>query len=131
MSRYLLDSSAVIDLLRGRSETVDALRELIARGDILCTCDVVVAEVATGMRPLERPATLGFLGSLAFLDAGFDAACEAGTWRSEHRARGVTLSTQDCLIAATARRHDATLVTGNLKHYPQPELRAVSVEKLP
>jgi len=45
------------------------------------------------------------------------AGWQAGIWRREFRARGVTLWQADCLVAATSLAHAATLVTGNPKDF--------------
>ena len=46
------------------------------------------------------------------------AAWQAGEWRRDFSARGITLWQADCLIAATAKMNGAALVTGNPKDFP-------------
>ena len=122
MSLYLLDSCVVIDILRGRSETVEAVRRLLQGGATLATCDVVVAEIAAGTRASERAATVALLATFEHLGLSYEGALRAGTWKAEYRAKGTTLSLLDCLIAATAVEHPAVLVTDNVARYPYPEL---------
>jgi predicted nucleic acid-binding protein len=40
----------------------------------------------------------------------------------KYRAKGVTLTSLDCLIAATASVKGYKVATRNLKHYPEKEL---------
>lgn len=53
------------------------------------------------------------------------AGRRAGEWRRGFAARGVTLWQADCLIAAVACLHGATLATGNPKDFPMQDLALV------
>lgn len=55
---------------------------------------------------------------MRFLASTAAIAQQAGDWRYDFARRGVQLTTTDCLIAATAHAHHATVVTGNAKDYP-------------
>jgi len=46
----------------------------------------------------------------------------AGQDRYSFARRGRTLSITDMLVAATAREHQAILVTGNVKDYPMTDI---------
>ena len=123
MATVLLDTTVLIDLLRGRPDTVARLGELRRRGDRLTTTVINVEEIARGLRPAEREAAGQLLTGLRLARLDAEAGMLAGTWRREHAERGVTLSQADCLIAAAAVRAGATLATGNPKHFPMAELR--------
>lgn len=118
----LLDSTVLIDYLRGRpvADRVDALE---GTGDIPCTCAVNVEEVARGLRPSEVDAALRLFAGLDVLPMGRGEGWRAGVWRRDHAARGVTLSQADCLVAAVAATHGATVATGNPRHFPMDGLR--------
>ena len=59
---------------------------------------------------------------LAVLPIGRRAGWQAGVWRREFAARGVTLYQADCLVAAAAWAHKAVLVTGNPKDFPMDDI---------
>lgn len=118
----MVDTSVLIDALNGRNDRPRLLEDLIGQGHLLACCAVNVAEVYAGMRPKEERATRAFLESLAFLELTWDAARRAGALKREWAAKGTTLSLADCLIAAAAIAHGATLVTDNLKDFPMKEL---------
>lgn len=123
MATVLLDTTVLIDLLRGRPDTVARLGELRRRGDRLTTTVINVEEIARGLRPAEREAAGRLLTGLRLARLDAEAGMRAGSWRREHAERGVTLSQADCLIAAAAVGAGATLATGNPKHFPMAELR--------
>ncbi len=128
MAKYLLDTDALIDYLKGVSSSVALIQELHRRGDLLCACDVVIAEVYAGLRPGDRDKAQRLLEACYFLPASLEAARQAGEWRYIYARRGLTLATADALVAATAQAHQATLVTGNTDDYPMED---VSVLVLP
>jgi len=130
MSLYLLDSCVLIDVLRGREDRVAGVRRLVEGGGSLACCDVVVVEVLGGMRRSERDATMDLVDSLEYLVLSSAGAIRAGEWRTAFRQKGVTLSTADCIIAAVADEHSATLVTGNVAHYPEPGLNLMPADGL-
>jgi len=101
---------------------VSLLRALAERGEVLCTCDVVVAEVYSGLEAEDRNNATEFLQSVLYLDTSQRAAQQAGEWRYTYARRGVTLLVGDALVAATAHEHAATLITGNKRHYPMEEV---------
>jgi len=115
--RYLLDSTFAIDFLRARPEAVDRLRRLVAAGDDPYVNDVVLCEIATGIRDSEQVALDAFIAGIEFVRAGADTAREAGRWRGEARRRGETLSVPDALIAATAHALGAAILTRNLRDF--------------
>jgi len=128
MARYLLDTDAIIDYLTGVQTSVSFIRNLHRQGDLLCVCDVVIAEVYAGLRPQDRGKAQPLLNAFYFLPTGPEAAQQAGEWRYAYTRQGVAISTTDVLIAATAQAQGATLVTGNIEDYPMNE---VSVLPLP
>jgi predicted nucleic acid-binding protein len=122
MAAILLDTTVLIDLLRGRPRTVERLRALRGAGDTLHACAVNVEETVRGLRPTEvEPARRLFAG-LRIVPLREAEGWNAGAWRREFATRGRTLAQADCLIAAAAVTIGARLATGNPKHFPFEEL---------
>lgn len=122
MAAVLLDTTVLIDLLRGRSGAVARLRALRDAGDAVHTCAINVEETVRGLRSRESDAAERLFAGLRIAALGEREGWQAGEWRRAFAARGRTLSQADCLIAAAAVSAGATLVTGNPKDFPFREL---------
>ncbi len=129
MSRYLLDTDSIIDLLVGIPGTVDLVHRPSANGGQLCSCAVTIGEVYAGLELRHQAAAERFLSDMYFLATSQHAARQAGVWRYVYRRGGIQLALTDCLIAAVAAEHDTTVVTGNIRHFPQPDLKLLSIRR--
>lgn len=127
MSSYLIDTSVLIDYSRNVEPTRSRVQAMIAAGDDLCTCAVVVAEFYTGLTPIERPAWDAFLGSFRFLQSNWQDAVAAGLDRYTNARVGRQLAVTDMLIASAARAAGAVIVTNNPKDFPLPDVQVISL----
>lgn len=122
MARLLLDSTVIIDALRGRpaAARVAGLRR---SGTEPWVCAISVEEIWRGLRPDEEPVARRLFRGLRVAPLGVAEGVLAGAWRREHARRGVTLHQADCLVAAAAVGVGAALATANVDDFPMPELR--------
>lgn len=123
MSTYLLDTSVLIDALRGVHGRAEELARLVEDGHLLACSVITVAEIYAGMRPRERAATEALLDSLETCDVTRQIAERAGLLRRSWAARGKTLALADLLIASTALGLGLVLVTDNIRDFPMQELQ--------
>lgn len=124
---YLLDTSIIIDQLRGNESTTHWLKRLVWEGHTLCSCGITIAETMAGIKPNEDKRTTSLLTTLKFFET--DVACSllAGRIKNKLASEGITLNIADVMIAATALNHELTLVTLNTKHFKHIEtLRIVN-----
>lgn len=122
MPALLLDTTVLIDALRGRG-AADRLRALRAsEGTVPYVCTINVEEIWRGARVEEEALVERLLGSLRLAPLGAAEGARAGRWRRDFAAQGITLSQADCLIAAAALGAGAALATGNPSHFPMREL---------
>jgi len=128
VANYLLDTTVLIDCLRGKSEAVEFLGRIAAEGSVAGCCLINIVEVYAGMRDKEREATEKLLESLEYFEVTKDIAKQAGEYERQYRQRGITLSLSDVIIAAVAISDNLMLVTGNPKHYPVPEISLKQIE---
>jgi predicted nucleic acid-binding protein len=118
MSRYLLDTTALIDFSKGREPACSQIQAWIDGGDELGVSAINVAEFYAGLPPQQRTHWEQFLGALELWSITRDAAIEAGIWRYQFARQGVALTTADTLVAAVAREQHAVNVTNNLRDFP-------------
>jgi len=122
MAKYLLDTTAIIDHLRGNKKVNSRLEEIGQRGDIAGCCCINITETYAGMREKEKEKTDRFIESLYYFEVTRKIAKLAGELRQKYIKEGETLATTDVIIAATAITYNLTLLTKNIKHYPFPRL---------
>lgn len=121
MARLLIDSTVIIDALRGR-RAADRLRTARRRGDELWVCALSVEEIWRGLRAGEEVVARRLFRGLRCAPLGVAEGERAGSWRREFAGLGITLHQADCLIAAAALGIGATVATGNPKDFPMAEL---------
>lgn len=121
MARVLLDSTVLIDALRGRP-AAERIREMRRTGDEPWTCAICVEEIWRGSRPGEEAVITSLFNGLRVAHLTAQEGRLAGVWRRDHAAKGVTLYQADCLIAAAAVGIGARLATGNPKDFPMTGL---------
>lgn len=121
MAGVLLDTTVLIDLLRGRP-AIDRLRSLREAGDVPYVCAVNVEEIVRGMRPREADAVRRLVSGLRAAPLRDREGWQAGEWRRAFARRGRTLSQADCLVAAAALAVGGRLATGNPRDFPMSEL---------
>ncbi len=121
---FCLDANAVIAAITRRSPAVDSrLQAELQRATRILIPAIVLFELRYGIANSARRAANERLLEV-FLSArietpAFDAsdAAEAADIRVYLRRRGTPIGPYDILIAAQARRHGATLVTGNMREF--------------
>jgi len=119
----VLDSSFVIDHLRGESAASDRWHRMFENGDEPIATDIMVCEVRAGLRADAEARFRAFLEPVEFVQPGAAVAMTAGRWRAEARASGRTLSLPDALIAAVADALGAAVVTRNVRDFALTPVR--------
>ncbi len=121
MARLLLDSTVLIDALRGRpaAARVAGLRRT---GTEPWVCVISVEEIWRGLGPGEEVYARRLFNGLRLAPLGVAEGVRAGRWRSSFARRGLTLHQADCLIAAAAIGIGADLATANVDDFPMDEL---------
>lgn len=123
MAIFLLDTAVIVDALNGRCGHERFLGELLDQHNLLACCSIHVTEVYAGMRPREAKATEALLKSLKFYEVTWEIARHAGELKNRWAKNGHTIALPDVTVAAVAMANGLTLVTGNRRDFPMPELR--------
>ena len=127
MASYLLDTATLVLLARRGPLVAQRLSALVAGRNVVGVCPIAVAEFYAGLSIARRPEWQPFFDGLVHWNIDRYDATRAGSLRYAWARRGRPLQTTDCLIAAVAIRVRATIVTENLKDFPMPDVRAVSL----
>jgi predicted nucleic acid-binding protein len=115
MTAFLLDTCVMIDYLRDRQEAIEFMRRQETRPAVSAA---TAAELFAGVRSSAEEHRIETLcGRLLVHHVDPEVARLGGSYCRQYRhSHGVQLA--DALIAATARIHQARLVTRNARHFP-------------
>lgn len=122
LTGILLDTDVIIDVLRGRPHTVEALRTVEADGVPTYCCAVSWAEIFAGVRPGEETRAENFFEARGELPIDSLTGRRAGRYLSRY-ARSHGLEIADALVAAAASTAGLYLWTLNVRHYLMDDLR--------
>lgn len=122
MARYLLDTTALVDHVRGRKEVADFLTSLAQQGHTLGVCGVSVVELFAGLPTEHRERADRLLEKMEYYYLTPEIARLGGLLRFQFARQGISLSTADTLIAAHAISEKVPLITRNVKDFPMAEL---------
>jgi predicted nucleic acid-binding protein len=128
MADHLLDTGVLIRHLRNWPGYRELAGRLADDGQ-LYIASFTRLEVVRGMRDHEREATFALLDALQTYPLDAETANEAGEMIRTWRQKGITISGPDAVIAASALRCQATLVTTNPKHFPMVELTVLGADE--
>lgn len=119
----LLDTSVLIDHLRGNPAARQPLAAAVHDGERLAASVVVKVEVLAALRPTGEHRTRRLLDALDWLPVDDDIAERAGQLANRYLPSHPGVDPVDHIIAATAELHDAVLWTRDLRHFPMfPDL---------
>jgi len=118
LNNLLLDTSVLIDHLRGYKPSTEFLKAAFNSGALVTISAVTEMELHAG-KSMEDPAierdVLKFLKLFKTLPVTSNISRQAGLLLRRHRHQGLTPI--DAIIASTAMEHNATLITRNIKHF--------------
>jgi predicted nucleic acid-binding protein len=117
----VVDTSVLIDQLRGDSRAHAVLQRAAEREERITASVLTRVEVLAGLRPAEETATRSLLDRLEWIEVDEELAEQAGQLANRYLRSYPGVDPVDYVIAATARRLDADLWTRNVKHFPMFE----------
>lgn len=124
---FLLDTTVLVDVLRGRNGRRELLAQLLLDGHKLTTSAINAGEVYAGVRAGEEARTTALFDRLSCVPVTCSIAQSAGALSCTWGRKGKTLALADMLVAATALEHGYTLMTDNRKDFPIAELQFYSL----
>jgi predicted nucleic acid-binding protein len=114
---FVVDTSVLIDHLRGDQRASEALRNWRSEGELNAS-EITRIEVLAGMRAHEEARTRRVLGALVWHPVDESVAEIAGALGREWLPSHNSIDAADLAIAALAVRLEARLKTRNIRHFP-------------
>lgn len=125
----ILDTDTISNLMRPQPSPGLMARLAEVPADQQATTSITVGELAYGADKAHRPElysrALTLLSGVNILDFDRAAAEHYGQIRAQLERDGEPLADLDLRIAAVARTHQSTLISGNLKHFARVPRLAV------
>jgi predicted nucleic acid-binding protein len=128
LSGYLLDANVLIDWLDGRANARVLLERLGRQEQPVAVNAITIAETYSGLRAEDVPSVDRLMSFFDYWPIGLDVSKLAGSLRYEWARRGLPLAISDTILAAHAISRRATLVTGNVRDFPMPELQILTLD---
>ena len=114
----LIDTTILVDHLRGDARALRLLSELFDGEDRVWAATPTRTEVIAGIRKGEEAAMAELFAVLSWVDVDVAVADAAGELARQYRRSHSGIDTTDYLICAAALSIGARLVTLNVRHYP-------------
>ena len=121
---FCLDTNVVVNLLTGRQSAVRSRFDDERQAGRRLTLPVIALfELRFGAANSDRPEPNArvlerlLADKIDILHFDSEDAAEAGEIRAHLRSKGTPIGPYDVLIAAQARRREATLITSNLREF--------------
>jgi len=120
----IVDTSILIDFLRGDSRASEAMRRWRSGGELHAS-EITRLEVLAGLRPSDQARTRATRSALVWHPVDEAIAAGAGALGRQWLASHNSIDAADLAIAATAIALDAELATRNVRHFPMfPALKS-------
>jgi predicted nucleic acid-binding protein len=129
MSRYLLDTTALIDFSKGYEPAFSLVHRFLQNGDEVGVSPINIAEFYSGLAASQWDVWDAFFEPLILWPISLSAAKQSGKFRYDFARTGITLSTTDTLVAAVALEYRASIVTSNVKDYPMREVTLLPLQE--
>jgi len=121
----LVDTSVLVEYLRGVEPARQLIRPALVRGEAVAASVLTRVELFIGMRRDERASTEALIAAIRWLTVDEAVAEEADSLARRYGRSHSGIDAVDYCIAASARVHGLELWTLNLRHFPMfPALHA-------
>ena len=120
MTKILLDTDVIINLLKKKEETVYKITSF--KECEFYISPIVIAEIYAGARPKEIAQIEELLSYFKSVDINSEIGLITGRYANEFRKAFNGISLEDFMIAGIAKYYKLTLWTYNRKHYPMKDL---------
>lgn len=124
----LPDTNIIINYLKGIEPESSFLKKYIISGEISFS-PITIAEYIAKASNAEKRLLDDLLTSGEIFSIDYETGLEAGEYRKEFSRKTKQAYLLDCLLAATCKIHNLTLITNNIKDYPMKDIQIQKPEK--
>ena len=120
MKRYLLDTSIIIDYLRGRKQVIQNIDDISGEltSSVLCLAELYEGVNRSENKKAVEEAVIDFFSGLSSVfPVDESVARKFGELRAILKKEGNLIADIDIFIAATCVVHNLTLITQNTKDF--------------
>ena len=125
---YLPDTNILINYLKGLDPEKDYFKKIIT-SEKLFFSPLVAAEYFAKAKEEEIVVFKELLTLGTVIPIDVEVALVAGSYRKKFSKKTKKVYLIDCLIAATCKIYNLTLITNNIKDYPMKDIKII--EPLP
>ena len=118
---FIIDTDIAIWILRRDLVIIDALKQGVRKNESAIST-ITIAELYKNIYPSELTSTEEFITYQRIIPVSAQIAREAGYYWNQFHGKLSGLSMLDCIIAATAKVHQGTLYTLNIRHFPMKDI---------
>lgn len=125
---YLVDTDIIIWIIRGEKKYVQWFDDL-KEGTVLSISSISIAEIYKNVFPSELENTQDILNKFKVWDVTAIVAKRGGLYWQHYEKKLKALHIFDCIIAATAKEYNLSVLTLNTRHFPMSDIRVVDPGK--
>ncbi len=130
VNEFIVDTDVCIDFLKGHEYAISLIKELLT-SEIAYLSILTYYELLRGAyTKKQQKAVEDFTDGFKILNIDREIVKIGAKFYRDYRKKGITLSTVDTLIMATAKKYGLKIITRNVKHYPEEELLSDFSKKL-
>ncbi len=115
---YVVDTNVLIDHLRGEVPATEAFRTALRSGRRVAASVLTRVELRRGARPHEAATIEAVEGVIDWVPVDHEIAAAAARHAEAFGRSHGQIDVPDYVVAATAERLDATLMTRNVGRFP-------------
>lgn len=118
---YIIDSNILIWVLR-KNKTFTHFYHSLKHEIVISISTVTIAEIYKNVLPGEFIDVEDLINDFKIWDVTAPIAKQGGLYWQEHSKKFRNIHILDCIIAATAKEYDLTVVTLNTRHFPMSDI---------
>ena len=127
----LLDTTFLIDLMRGKQEAVEKLKQMESEMTPIFVSTPTIFELWTGIMATKKPdkekqKVIEVISSVNNLELDLESAKTAGEINGILIKKGEMIDPEDCMIAGIAQTNNESILTRNTIHFGR--IKGIKIE---